>query len=169
MARLPLSIQMTVGATLVERDLQFPSPDNVSCCETMWQKVSRAVMAQQCFSAPPHSPPGACPEPTSDVAFVACGWLILRTTGCAAHVALEINISLFAEWSELLCRLTVWAHKRRLWQTGSVRYMSLEQQIRMHIYVYPQVRFQQIRIIQGSFLLKKADLSSLHQSPWRLG
>lgn len=29
-------------------DLQFPLPGNVSCCETMWQKISTAVMAQQC-------------------------------------------------------------------------------------------------------------------------
>lgn len=29
-------------------DLQFPLPDNVSCCETMRQKISTAVMAQQC-------------------------------------------------------------------------------------------------------------------------
>lgn len=34
-------------------DLQFPLPDNVSCCETMWQKISTAVMAQQC-SLPLH-------------------------------------------------------------------------------------------------------------------
>lgn len=29
-------------------DLQFPLPGNVSCCETMWQKISTSVMAQQC-------------------------------------------------------------------------------------------------------------------------
>lgn len=52
---LPLSIhswRLTGSCAVVLAgdgwDLQFPLPGNVSCCETMWQKISTAVMAQQC-------------------------------------------------------------------------------------------------------------------------
>lgn len=49
-------------------DLQFPSPPNVSCWETMWQKISTAVKRSAAFCCPlEHSPPGAHPEPASNV------------------------------------------------------------------------------------------------------
>lgn len=56
---------------------KFSLPDNVSCCETMWQKICTSAMSQQCFFAPLHSPQGAHPKPTSNIAYVAGGWLIL--------------------------------------------------------------------------------------------
>lgn len=94
-------------------DLPFPLPGNVSSCDTMWQKISTAVMAQQCSLPPLHSPPGAYPKPTSNVAHVACGWLILRRMSCSAQVALQINISRFAESTEVLCWLKVWSRRLR--------------------------------------------------------
>lgn len=54
------------------------------------------------FFAPLDSPPGAYPKPTSDVLYVACGWLILRRMSCMVQVALQINISRFAESTEVL-------------------------------------------------------------------
>lgn len=54
------------------------------------------------FFAPLDSPPGAYPKPTSDVLYVACGWLILRRMSCMVQVALQINISRFAVSTEVL-------------------------------------------------------------------
>lgn len=49
-----INTQLTVGRTLCSGysggwvRFTVSLPGNVSCCETMWQKISTAVMAQQC-------------------------------------------------------------------------------------------------------------------------